>query len=347
VARRGHETKITRKLSEPAALVAAWLLMALPHCSLAQGEPARIALVLGSSHYEGGTWLPLRNPANDAMAISRALRTLRFQIVGCGGETGPCLDATRARMDSVIRDFGRKLREHPGALAFVYYSGHGVQARRTPDSADENFLIPVASGIEEEFELSSKAIPLQQILDTLNAVGVRSGIVVLDACRDNALKRTGKSSASKGLAPSEAGGLLIAYAAEPGHIALDAVPGGSAQLSPYARRLAEQLVLPKSIVDVFLDAGQQVAADTGGQQKPEQVIRLTQNLYLAGSSRPSEQQPPAAEPPRVVEPRPVVEPTRALEPPRRFDPAPRSSPDGCDPPASAQLRGARAPAKSR
>jgi hypothetical protein len=44
------------------------------------------------------------------------------------------------------------------------------------------------------------------------------------------------------------------------------VPGSNIQLSPYARWLTEQLVMPdKSITDVFLDVGAQVAEDTHGQ----------------------------------------------------------------------------------
>jgi hypothetical protein len=56
---------------------------------------------------------------------------------------------------------------------------------------------------------------VQQILDTLSAVG-EAGIVVLDACRTNGLSTQSRSAGGKGLAPSEGGGLLIAYAAEPG-----------------------------------------------------------------------------------------------------------------------------------
>jgi hypothetical protein len=97
--------KRIRTFLKPAALLAACLIIAFPSYSLAQGEPARLALVLGNSHYEGGTWVPLRNPANDAIAISKALRALRFEIVGCGSDTGACLDATLPKMDSAVRNF--------------------------------------------------------------------------------------------------------------------------------------------------------------------------------------------------------------------------------------------------
>jgi photosystem II stability/assembly factor-like uncharacterized protein len=247
----------------------------------AQSDPERLALIIGNGAYEGGTWSPLSNPVHDVTAISNALTRLGFQVIGCG-TTGVCRDVTRADMDKAIREFGRRLRASPGAIAFVYYSGHGVQARRSPDSPDENFMVPVHSGIEEDFEVPDKAISERQLIDTMVAVSVGYGIVVLDACRENGLKSSGKAADVKGLASSEANDFLIAYAAQPGHMALDRVPGTDSQLSPYARRLAEKLVVPgRSITDVFLDVRAAVVADTKGFQRPQAVMELSRNIILA------------------------------------------------------------------
>jgi hypothetical protein len=69
-------------------------------------------------------------------------------------------------------------------------------------------------------------------------------------------------------------------------VALDSIPGEKSLMSPFARRLSEHLAVPgTSIMDVFLDVRAQVMADTHGQQKPEAVMRLNRNLYLAGSLR--------------------------------------------------------------
>jgi uncharacterized caspase-like protein len=89
----------------------------------------RYALVIGNSRYEGGTWLPLANPARDATSMAATLRSVGFHIVGCG-DAGICLDSNRSTMDGAIREFGRQLRAHRGGIAFVYFSGYGVQARR-------------------------------------------------------------------------------------------------------------------------------------------------------------------------------------------------------------------------
>jgi uncharacterized caspase-like protein len=94
--------------------------------------------VIGNSHYEGGAWQPLANPARDAQAVAAALRSVGCQVVGCIG-SGVCLDATKDVMEDALLAFERKLQASPGAIAFIYYAGHGVQASRKPDAPDENF----------------------------------------------------------------------------------------------------------------------------------------------------------------------------------------------------------------
>jgi formylglycine-generating enzyme required for sulfatase activity len=293
-----------------------------------QAAAARLALVIGNSHYEGGTWEPLRNPGNDATAMAAVLAKLGFQVIGCG-TAGACLDASHDSMEEAIRSFLRKLAASQGAIAFVYFSGHAVQARRAPDRTDENFLIPVRSGIQDEFELVPRAVSMQDLLDEMTQVGVQAGILVLDACRDNGLRRGARSSRTRGLAFSERQGFLIAYSAEPGHVALDSAPGSDPNLGPYARRLSEQLLLPKSITDVFLDTGTQVVADTRQQQRPQAVVQLAENLYLAAAPRPATTGLPAAAP-AAAHPAPPARQTGMLRPARLADLAPGTVFRDCD-----------------
>jgi uncharacterized caspase-like protein len=274
------ETNVSRTGLPGALLTVVCLLLCLPRLLPAQTEPARLALVVGNSAYEGGLWQPLTNPSHDAQAMAQSLSHVGFTLVGCGAR-GVCLDLTHEGMELAIKEFGIQLREHRGAIAFVYYSGHAVQGRRGTQDADENFLIPVRSGLTEDFELASKAVPVQEILNTLRGVGAGAGVVVLDACRDRALGTAGKGADDSGLASTEAGGMLIAYAAEPGQKALDSLPGNSSSLSPYANRLSQALLTRgMSITDVFLEVRAQVEADTGGRQKPDTVVRLTRNITL-------------------------------------------------------------------
>jgi hypothetical protein len=94
----------------------AWLTFSpgRPPGHAARARPARLALLFGNSGCEGGSWLPLRNPASDAQALAQALKVLHFQIVGCA-QGGICLDAPRAVMDEASGEFGRRLRASPGA----------------------------------------------------------------------------------------------------------------------------------------------------------------------------------------------------------------------------------------
>jgi uncharacterized caspase-like protein len=276
----------------------AMLLTALPADVLAQGAPARYALVFGNSRYEGDGWPSLKAPANDARAVAGALRQIGFQVVGCGAE-GVCLDTNRTDMEAAIHEFARQLQAHPGAIAFFYYSGHAVQVQRAGNGPYENYLIPVKSGIQSERDVENRALPAQRVLDAIADTDIEAGIVVLDSCRTNPLAASQRGLVEHGLARMQAPGLLIAYSAEAGQVALDSLPGSAAAgpaMSPYARRLSEQLVIHgKSVADVFSEVRTLVMADTDGEQRPEFVMRLAHNLYLAGPPSQPQADRPAAQ----------------------------------------------------
>jgi hypothetical protein len=261
-----------------ASIITAFAATAFASQLVHAAEPARIALVIGNSAYEGGDWPPLVNPVRDALLMAATLHNLNFDLVGCEVRQ-PCVNVDRQTMDAAIRKFGQALQMHPGAIAFFYYAGHGVQARVTPDADDENFLVPIKSGLEASFEAPTKAISLEQVIHAVTSSAAQ-GVVVLDACRAGGLRTRGPT---RGLARIEAGGALIAYAAEPGKVALDEIPGRSDTNGPYVRRLTEQLSMPgKSITDVFLDVRKAVINDSRGDQKPEALIQLNVNIYLNG-----------------------------------------------------------------
>ena len=63
---------------------------------------ARDALVIGNSDYTfAGV---LRNPGNDAKAISETLRELNFDVT-------TLIDADQQKMETAIREFGNQLKE--------------------------------------------------------------------------------------------------------------------------------------------------------------------------------------------------------------------------------------------
>ena len=141
----------------------------------------RVALVIGNASYHDGA---LRNPVNDARAITNALKKVNFQVTKVE-------NASLQTMDNAVRRFGNKARRSDVAL--VYYSGHGLQYRGS------NYLQPIGADIRRTQDIRFKAYNSDQILAELEDGNQRVNIVILDACRNNPLSRSFRS-ASKGLA---------------------------------------------------------------------------------------------------------------------------------------------------
>ncbi len=99
----------------------------------------RVALVIGNSSYKDA---PLRNPVNDARAMSKALKSLGFTVIS--GE-----NLSQRKMKKLIDKFGRKIRN--GGVGLFYYAGHGMQVDGI------NYLIPVSAKVysEEDVEFES------------------------------------------------------------------------------------------------------------------------------------------------------------------------------------------------
>ncbi|CAG0979535.1 hypothetical protein RHDC4_01794, partial [Rhodocyclaceae bacterium] len=178
-----------------------------PAASTADAGPVaadekRVALVVGNAAYPSS---PLKNPVNDARAISAKLKALGFEVIT--RENVAQKDMTRA-----ITQFGEKLARK-GAVGLFYYAGHGMQVR------GKNYLIPVDAQISSEASVRSEAIDVDSMLEQLSTSAL--GIVILDACRNNPFERRFRG-ASGGLAQMDAPkGTLIAYATAPGKVASD------------------------------------------------------------------------------------------------------------------------------
>ena len=111
-------------------LAVAWVALLLAPTSFGISNAhaqagARVALVIGNAAYEDA---PLRNPVNDAVALSATLKRLGFQVT-------TLINRNRADLTSALRDFGRSAQGADAAL--FYFAGHGVQVR------GKNYLLPV------------------------------------------------------------------------------------------------------------------------------------------------------------------------------------------------------------
>ena len=86
----------------------------------------RVALVLGNAAYKNVN--PLKNPVNDAEAISAALGRVGFDVT-------LRVDGTAQQMRDAIAEFSDKARV--AKVVFVYYAGHGIQI------GGRNYLVPI------------------------------------------------------------------------------------------------------------------------------------------------------------------------------------------------------------
>jgi len=214
----------------------------------------RVALVIGNSNYRAAPVLP--NAQHDAEAIAAALRRVGFDTVNLGS------DLPKEKLIDALRSFAREAEQADWAL--IYYAGHGIEL------GGVNYLIPVDARLETDRDVQFEALPLDQLLSTVE--GARKlRIILLDACRENPfarqMRRTVASrSIGRGLARVEPdGGTLVAYAAKHGEVALDGDGGNSPFVSALVRHIATPGI---EINKLFRLVRDDVLTATGRKQEP-------------------------------------------------------------------------------
>lgn len=226
-------TKIDRNVDpEPQPVVTAKLSLPPPEPLVpADGQTLgrRIALIIGNSSYAA---VPaLKNPAMDARAIADTLTGLGFEKVTLK------LDLDRQATWAALAEFAEEAARADWAV--VYYAGHGIELD------GQNYVIPVDAKLDSDRRVLFETVPLDHIVEATG--GARKfRLVILDACRNNPFLQTMTRVAStrsigRGLSRVEPqGGVLVAYAAKAGEIALDGDGGNS----PFVVALIEQLRRP-------------------------------------------------------------------------------------------------------
>jgi len=241
-----------------------------PHLEGEDGSK-RVAVVVGNGAYDT---MPLANPVNDARSIAEALTAADFDVIKIE-------NASKREIRGAVREMGNRLRDREGSGLF-FFAGHGVQSK------GKNFLIPVGENIRADTELQAKAVQLDWVLDEMGHAGNKVNIVILDACRNNPLPSTVRSSQA-GLAAVDApNGTYIAYATSPGMVALDSGPGDGGH-SVYTKHLLAHLRKPGlRIEDVFMEVRKGVVGDTDNAQLPWDSSSLLGKFYfLEGGSQDS------------------------------------------------------------
>jgi uncharacterized caspase-like protein len=265
-------------------LVAAFFAAFLSFSEVSAATPSgkKVALVMGNSAYKHAVELP--NPKNDAKLMAETFRTAGFTVI-----EGEDLDKTA--MSALVDQFTELA--YDADIAVVYYAGHGLQVD------GRNYLVPIDAQLEKAAQLQTRTVPAEKFLAALPPDPAVS-IIILDACRDNPLARSlakalpasRSASMGVGLAPVQAnnqtagaGGLLIAYATDPGAVAYD----GKGINSPYTTALARHLTTPGlEIQSALTRVRADVSEATGGAQHPWHNASLSREVFIGGE--------PAAEP---------------------------------------------------
>ncbi len=230
------------------------LMVLLLGAGLPAAAERRVALVIGNSDYRRAG--ELRNPANDATDVTKALRALGFEVV-----SGVNLDGNAMRR--AVRDFSDKLEGAETALFF--YAGHAVQVD------GKNYLAPIDTDLRKESDLDFETISLDLVRRQMER-NAQTQIVFLDACRDNPLTRSlsGRSRSvgqGKGLArfDTSAEGAFIAFATQPDNVALD----GEGRNSPFTKALLRHIATPNVEISAMMtDVRREVFEATQERQLP-------------------------------------------------------------------------------
>ena len=251
---------------------------------------SRVALVVGNSDYQNTEHL--KNPKNDALQISNALRALDFEVV-------QVIDASQKEFGEALLTFEEKLDGATHALFF--YAGHGMQLR------GENYLLSIDAKVRNQHLLDSEAIRLSQVLGIMEDQA-QTSIAFIDACRDNPLAnalrdRLPNQARSLGLGRGLAlvGGSysdsLVAFATTPGKIAYD----GNGQNSPFTEALLEHIDAPGIEVSTMLKrVSSDVLTKTEGKQRPEVVSQMSREFYFKVSIGTTNKQPSALDKERLA-----------------------------------------------
>ncbi len=235
-----------------------WLaLVAL--CLAAPAHAARrLALVIGNDSYQHVG--ALTNARSDAKAVADELKAAGFDEVTLKQ------DLTQKMMEAALRDL--KAHVAGGDDVVFYFSGHGVQF------GGSNYLIPVDMTADNEAQVTDDAVPLQRILNDLNDAKANFSLAIIDACRTNPFKDSGRALGARGLAVSTpASGQMVMYSAGANQAALDNLgPHDANPHGVFTRVLIEEMRKPGVPAQMLLKSVQTsvitLARSIGREQVP-------------------------------------------------------------------------------
>jgi len=273
------------------------LLFLFIHLNGCVSHNPNVALVVGLGAYANAPSLP--NPARDAAAVGSSLEELGWSVT-------TLIDLDHQGIAHAVSDFAPRVAAAEQAVFF--YAGHGMQIN------GQNYLVP--TGFQPTVEGLRNLVPLDDMLGQL-AGGDAQLVVFLDACRNNPLAasltaqladsrsrgitlphwRAEKDAVpppakifevtvGRGLAETKvSAGSMIAYATQPGNVALD----GLGLNSPFTKALLANMTTPGQDVSwVMRQTRSSVIDETDGSQIPWDHSSLIRPFFL----NPRRESPP-------------------------------------------------------
>lgn len=214
------------------------------------------ALVIGNAAYTRiGS---LQNPANDAEDVSAQLTQLGFSVQ-------TLKDATILQMGDALAEFGAAVQT--SSVGLLFFAGHAFQID------GKNYLAAVDTVAEDPIRLTISSLDLDLVLKTMKESSVRTGLIILDACRNDPFLGRTRSSTSNELAPVFAPkGTLIAFSTSPGQKADD----GTGRNGYYTQALLQHIATPNVLVETMFKRVRSTLEElTDGRQTSWEHTSLT------------------------------------------------------------------------
>jgi len=196
-------------------LVAVLLVFCFPSSALLSQKiinfEKRFALVIGNGNYkEIGS---LDNSVNDALSLSRKLKSLGFNVT-------TLTDMKSDDIQNTLNSFEQSI--YPGSAIFFYFSGHGVQIAGHNYLIMSDFSVKRSSNTDASDKshliidsLKKYSISLDEVMAILNKHNLKTKIIMLDACRES----PNENFEAEGLAGIDAPvNTLFAFATAPGKV---------------------------------------------------------------------------------------------------------------------------------
>jgi hypothetical protein len=229
----------------------------------------RRALVVGNDSYK--TVAKLANAREDAKTIASSLTSVGYQVT-------LKLDLTEKEMKAALRIFAAQVQG--GDEVVFFFAGHGVQLGAA------NYLLPTDVVGDSESQVRDEAIQLQRVLDDMSERKAKFTLAMIDACRDNPFKTSGRAIGGRGLAPTTAAtGQMVIFSAGTGQQALDKLgPNDKNKNGVFTRIFVQEMQKPDQSVDrVVKNVRNQVAElakSVGHEQVPAIYDQVLGDFYF-------------------------------------------------------------------